>query len=188
MKCREAVEMMFRAIGKDAACCFTNGFISRIAYITKDRPMNLYMVGSMGLVSSVGLGIAMNSKRRVVVFDGDGSALMNLGALPLIGNQRPRNLLHVILDNGCYASTGGQATVSDTTDFCGLAKASGYGAVFSACSALELARKLPSALRARGPALLHIRIEAETAAPPVRVAVTPQQMAVRIKKHISGRR
>ncbi|HOU36172.1 MAG TPA: thiamine pyrophosphate-dependent enzyme, partial [Candidatus Omnitrophota bacterium] len=97
MKCREAVEIMFKVIGKDAVCCFTNGFIGRIAYIVKDRLTNFYMVGSMGLVSSVGLGIAINSKRRVVVFDGDGSALMNLGALPLIGNQKPENLLHVIL-------------------------------------------------------------------------------------------
>ncbi|HQQ06781.1 MAG TPA: thiamine pyrophosphate-dependent enzyme [Candidatus Omnitrophota bacterium] len=185
MKCAEALEILLKSIGKDAVCCFTNGFISRIAYLVKDRPNHFYMVGSMGLVSSVGLGIAMNSKRRVAVFDGDGSALMNLGALALIGNRKQSNLVHVILDNGCYASTGGQQTVSGTVDFVRLARASGYRTAVSIGDAKKLQRELSALSGARGPLLIHVRVEAEIVAPSTRVTVTPEQMAARVRSYLT---
>lgn len=73
-----------------------------------DRPENFYMLGSMGLASSIGLGLAMSSPRRVVVLDGDGAATMNMGGFATIGHARPPNLMHVIIDNEANGSTGFQ--------------------------------------------------------------------------------
>lgn len=81
-------------------------------YALHDRDLNYYMFGSMGLVSSIGLGLALKSKRRVVVLDGDGSLLMNPNALVEIARMDPSNLTIVALDNGAYGSTGSQETLT----------------------------------------------------------------------------
>src|SRR5436853_7661412 len=74
-----------------------------------DRPENFYTWGSMGLASSMGLGLAMaRPDLRVFVLDGDGSLLMNLGSLATIGWTRPKNLVLIVWDNGEYGTTGGQ--------------------------------------------------------------------------------
>jgi sulfopyruvate decarboxylase len=79
-------------------------------YAFKDRDLNFYMFGSMGLVSSIGLGIALRSERTVIAFDGDGSLLMNPNALLEIAKEAPKNLIIIGLDNGAYGSTGSQET------------------------------------------------------------------------------
>lgn len=79
-------------------------------YACRDRDLNFYMFGSMGLVSSIGLGLALRTERKVVVFDGDGSLLMNPNALLEIGKESPKNLIIIGLDNGAYGSTGSQET------------------------------------------------------------------------------
>lgn len=105
----------------------TTGYTGRELYALEDRPSQLYMVGSMGCAVSVGLGLALaQPKRRIIVLDGDGAALMRMGALTTVGHEDPPNLLHLLLDNGMHESTGGQATVSRTIDFPAIAMASGY--------------------------------------------------------------
>jgi sulfopyruvate decarboxylase subunit beta len=79
-------------------------------YACKDRALNFYMFGSMGLVSSIGMGIALRSEKTVVAFDGDGSLLMNPNALLEIAKEAPKNLIIIALDNGAYGSTGSQET------------------------------------------------------------------------------
>jgi len=79
-------------------------------YACRDRDLNFYMFGSMGLVSSIGLGIALRTKKTVVTFDGDGSLLMNPNALLEISREAPKNLIIICLDNGAYGSTGSQET------------------------------------------------------------------------------
>lgn len=79
-------------------------------YACKDRDLNFYMFGSMGLVSSIGLGLALLTERTVVVFDGDGSLLMNPNALFEVGKEAPKNMTIIGLDNGAYGSTGSQET------------------------------------------------------------------------------
>ena len=82
-------------------------------FAAKDRPANFYTWGSMGLASSIGLGLAMaRPELRVFVLDGDGSLLMNLGSLATIGWVRPQNLVVIVWDNEEYATTGGQATAT----------------------------------------------------------------------------
>lgn len=110
----------------------TTGYTGRELWALADAPNRFYMVGSMGCAASLGLGLAIaRPERRVVVVDGDGAALMRLGVLATLGHERPQNLVHVLLDNGQHESTGGQATVSSTVDFCSLAAAAGYPKVMA---------------------------------------------------------
>src|SRR5439155_582036 len=90
-----------------------NGYICRESFSLGDRPQNFYMIGSMGLASAIGLGLALaRPHHRAVVFDGDGNLLMNLGILAQVGARRPANLVHCVFDNGVYGSTGNQASLS----------------------------------------------------------------------------
>jgi len=115
------------AIGGQDIVVATTGFTGRELYALHDLPNQLYMVGSMGCAATLGLGLAIaQPTRRVIVIDGDGAALMHLGGLTTLGAERPRNLVHILLDNGLHESTGGQATVSAGVDFCGIAAAAGY--------------------------------------------------------------
>ncbi|AKB50446.1 Sulfopyruvate decarboxylase - alpha subunit [Methanosarcina barkeri str. Wiesmoor] len=79
-------------------------------YACRDRKLNFYMFGSMGLVSSIGFGLALRTEKTVVTFDGDGSLLMNPNALLEIARETPKNLIVICLDNGAYGSTGSQET------------------------------------------------------------------------------
>jgi phosphonopyruvate decarboxylase len=116
-----------RAMGERDVAVSTTGYTSRELYAQLDRPSQLYLVGAMGCASSVGLGLALRCPDlRVIVLDGDGAALMRLGAMGAIGYERPRNLLHVVLDNGLYESTGGQATTARSVDLGAIAAACGY--------------------------------------------------------------
>lgn len=136
-----------------------------------DRPENFYTWGSMGVASSIGLGLAVaRPDRRVVVLDGDGSLLMNLGTLATIATCRPPNLVVVVLDNGLYGTTGGQPTATAAgADLAAIARAAGVGAA-AAVRALEaLDAALEEALRAAGPWVIVARVEesAPTVKPPL---------------------
>lgn len=114
------------------------GFPSRELYEIKDRAKNFYMLGSMGLASSIGLGLAMakdneenkenkeNKNEKIIVFDGDGSVLMNMGSLVTMFNQNPKNLIFIVFDNVCYGSTGNQCTYAQNVDLLEVAKAIGF--------------------------------------------------------------
>ena len=123
----QAIETIFDdVVDSDLVLCAT-GMISREVFEVQDRPSNFYMIGSMGLLSSFGLGLALMSPgQRVIVLDGDGSVLMGLGTLPLIATEAPPNLLHIVLDNEAYQSTGGQPCISANVSIADIGKASGY--------------------------------------------------------------
>lgn len=86
------------------------GFPSRELYSISDRPQNFYMLGSMGMASSIGLGLSLAQNKKVYVIDGDGSILMNLGSLSTVGNYAPSNYYLIIVDNSAHGSTGNQPT------------------------------------------------------------------------------
>jgi thiamine pyrophosphate-dependent acetolactate synthase large subunit-like protein len=99
------------ALAGDAPIVASLGHPAYDLFAAGDRPRNFYTWGSMGLASSVGLGLALaRPDVRVFVLDGDGSLLMNLGSLATIGLLRPANLVLVVMDNEEYATTGGQKT------------------------------------------------------------------------------
>jgi sulfopyruvate decarboxylase subunit beta len=114
------------------------------------RPNWFYLQHAMGLASSLGLGIALcRPERRVIVLDGDGSVLMNLGGLTTLARYRPRNLVHIIFDNESLLSVGGFPTATSTgSDLAGMAKAAGVPHTAVVRTPNELADAVDVALRA----------------------------------------
>ncbi|MDR2030890.1 MAG: phosphonopyruvate decarboxylase [Azoarcus sp.] len=116
-------------------------------------------VGSMGHTASIALGLALGRPdKRVVCLDGDGSLLMHMGALPIIGSLKPARLLHVLLNNAAHESVGGQATVADRMDFRAIALASGYTAYEQANSVEEISRAWNVLTAQPGPLMLEIKL------------------------------
>src|SRR5207247_3104935 len=115
-------------------------------------------VGFMGGASSLGLGLALaNPNRRVVVFDGDGSLLMQLGSLATIAGARPRNLIHLLFKNGVYHTSGSQEIPGGlVVDFVQMAKGAGYRDAFAIKDLGEFRRRFPSMLTAEGPLFVEL--------------------------------
>jgi phosphonopyruvate decarboxylase len=147
---------------------------------------HLYQVGSMGGAAPMGLGVALNAKRPVVVLDGDGAALMKLGAFATVGAQAPANLTHIVLDNGVHDSTGGQPTVSAGVDFARIAVACGYRAGYHCDSLAGFERAWAAAARAGGPSLIHLRIRPGSLEKLGRPTVTPPEVARRFRAFVTG--
>ena len=136
----------------------TTGYASRYLHHAGDRPRNFYMQGSMGHASSLALGYAAaRPEEKVVVLDGDGAALMHLGILSTIGAERPANLVHVVIDNGGYESTGAQQGTSGTTDIASIARACGYLAASTVDTVESLQQQLAFAASSHGPHLIVVR-------------------------------
>ena len=126
-------------------------------YALRDRDLNYYMFGSMGLVSSIGLGLALKSERRVVVLDGDGSLLMNPNALVEIARMDPANLTIVALDNGAYGSTGSQETLTAKfLDLELLARGCGIENTVKVHTKEEIGDAVSGALGADGLTFIHV--------------------------------
>jgi phosphonopyruvate decarboxylase len=181
------LERVLALVPDEAALVATTGKTGRELFTLADREQHLYLVGSMGCASGLALGVSLNSRRKVVVLDGDGAALMKLGTLATIGAYAPRNLVHIILDNGVHDSTGGQATVSPLVDFVDAALACGY-AWGCCCDSLEgFDRAFREALdNAYGPALIHIRIKPGSIEKLGRPTVPPYEVARRFKAFLAA--
>lgn len=180
-----ALERVLAAVPDSAALIVTTGKAGRELFTLADRSQHLYLVGSMGCASGVGLGVALSTTRPVVVLDGDGAALMKLGTLATVGAMRPRNLVHVVLDNGVHDSTGGQATVSPNVDFAAVALACGYRRAVSCDSLLGLDQAMAQALRAAGPTLIHMRIAPGSMEKLGRPTVAPHEVARRFQAFLT---
>ncbi len=141
---------------------FTCGATTREMVAADRRENHLYVVDSMGLVSSIvlglSLGLAGKSDQRVVGVEGDGGMLMNLNALATIGFLQPSNLLLIVLDNQSYASTGGQATFTTELDLAGVALSCGLK-TWQAADLEELKQSLVESARTPGPAFILGKID-----------------------------
>jgi len=133
---------------------------SKEVYYTKDRSRNFYMLGSFGLASSISLGLALSQKEKVICIDGDGSLLTNLGTLATIANQNPNNLILIVLDNGCYGTTGNQKShTSGLTDLENVAKACGFRITFKLRDKNELFNTLNKCLKNCNLSFIHVIVE-----------------------------
>ena len=122
------------------------GLPSQELHLIDDQPSNFYMLGTMGLASSIGLGLALAQKKKVISIDGDGSVLTNLGTLPTIANNVANNFILLIIDNGSYGSTGDQPTYAGKkTSLSAVAKACGCENVIE-CKAKDTALAVRDAL------------------------------------------
>lgn len=159
MKLAEALSVVIPLL-HDEVVVHANGFISRESFNIQDRLGNFYMIGSMGLASSIALGVALNRPdRRVVVFDGDGNVLMNMGSLAMIAATQPKNLVHFVFDNEVYGSTGNQRTVSGQVPLEEIARASGYQRARRVDAEAALRAAAQEFLAHPGPSFLLIKIE-----------------------------
>lgn len=160
----------------------TTGYTGRELFSIADRLNHLYMVGSMGCASSLGLGLSLALPgQQIVVVDGDGAALMRMGNLPTIGAFAGNNFRHLILDNGMHESTGGQATVSPSVSFAAIAKACGYPDAGESSSLSTLASFLETG---QGPSLLQLKIRPGVPAALARPDVGPRDVKQRLMKHL----
>jgi phosphonopyruvate decarboxylase len=180
------LERVLALVPEAAGIVATTGKTGRELFTLADRKQHLYLVGSMGCASGLALGIALNSRRKIIVLDGDGAALMKLGTLATIGAYAPDNLIHVILDNGVHDSTGGQATVSPVVDFVDAALACGYARAYCCDSLDGFDRAFQGAVDdAAGPALIHIRIRPGSIEKLGRPTVSPYDVARRFKAFLA---
>ncbi len=182
----EVLARVLAASGDDVAIIATTGKCGRELFTLADREQHLYQVGSMGCALGMGLGVAGNVARPVVVLDGDGAMLMKLGTLATVGAEAPSNLVHIVLDNGVHDSTGGQPTVSPGVDFAAAAVACGYRRAVRLDDAGEVEAALRAALKAPGPHMLHVRVRPGSLAKLGRPTVKPPEVARRFKDFLAG--
>lgn len=125
-----------------------------------DRPLNYFAFGAMGLASSHGLGLALaRPDKRVVVLDGDGSLLMNLGTLVTIGAVAPRNFVHFVGHNGSYEANGGHPIPNKAVDFAGIARSAGIPSCFTISDLADFEARIAGFLKDDGPIFADLLIE-----------------------------
>jgi thiamine pyrophosphate-dependent acetolactate synthase large subunit-like protein len=182
----EAIQAVLRATAEEPII-FTTGYSCRIARGLADRANHFYMTGSMGLASSIGIGVALETRRTTVVVDGDGALLMNPVGLVTAGALTELRLVHVLLDDGRYASTGGQAVPSTRTDLCAWATASGYPRVHSTGDLAEFTQLVTEEIAACASPVF-LRGVLTTPDPPVaaRIDADLGDHARRFQAHLAG--
>ncbi|MFB6464045.1 phosphonopyruvate decarboxylase [Bradyrhizobium tunisiense] len=148
----QVIDLICQHVDADTLIVSTTGFISRELFRLRDRPLNFYMQGSLGHCSAVAAGLALASPTRLVLaLDGDGSVLMHMGILSTIGYASPKNLIHVVLDNESYVSTGGQLSTSRTSSLDVVASACGYRTATRCDEAEQIITVMQQCARGSGP-------------------------------------
>jgi sulfopyruvate decarboxylase subunit beta len=176
----EAIGELVQRVTDDTLIVCCNGMIGRELFTAKDRPGTFYMIGSMGLALSIGLGLALaRPDRKVVVLDGDGNVLMGMNVLASVASEAPKNLWHVVLDNQTHASTGGQRTISGQIALEEVARATGYRAAYRAGDAASFGAALDQAFAQDGPSVVLGTVEGGTLKGIARVEPSPPELAAR---------
>ncbi|WP_238918465.1 phosphonopyruvate decarboxylase [Clostridium sp. YIM B02555] len=161
----EAIETLVNEINDNSVIISTTGMASRELFEIRekkshDHNKDFLTVGSMGHASQIGLAIALNKKDKVVYcVDGDGALLMHLGGLAIIGNQKPNNFRHILINNGAHDSVGGQETVGFDVDISKIAEACGFENCYSCDSKLKLEELLEKAKDLEGPLFIEIKVK-----------------------------
>lgn len=141
----ELLEILKPILSDELVVC-NIGSPSQELHAIDDQPSNFYMLGTMGLASSIGLGLAMATDKKVIAIDGDGSVLTNMGTLATIGNNHQSNFILLVVDNGSYGSTGDQPTYTGgRTSLAKVAEACGCDNVVE-CSADDTPDAIKAAL------------------------------------------
>lgn len=164
-----------------------NGYICRESFQLKDREANFYMIGSMGLASSIGLGIALcRPHEKVIIFDGDGNVLMSMGNLAMIGATAPKNLVHVVIDNEVYESTGSQRSLSSATALEKVAQSCGYRKAMRVDQKEQIGPAFAKMLAEEGPSFLLIKVEPSFDPATGRVTHSPEEIKSRFMQSMAG--
>ena len=179
---KEAVKLIVNEIGNQPIIS-ANGILSRDLFDTGEKESNFYMIGSMGLASSIGLGVALkNPKKKVYVFDGDGNILMNLGSIVTIGSLKPKNFVHIVFDNSSHDSTGGQPTNSSHVDLGKIAQAAKIK-TFKVSTKNQISKIISKIKNESGPIFIHVKIE-KGGDKSIRVDISPKKIKERFMKSL----
>lgn len=161
----EAIEIVVSQMKENSVIVSTTGMASRELFELREKHKenhnkDFLTVGSMGHASQIALGIALSNKdKEVYCIDGDGSLLMHLGGLAIIGNAEPKNFRHILINNGAHDSVGGQETVGLKIDTLAIAKACGYKECYSCSSKAELLNLSEKITNVEGSVLLEIKVK-----------------------------
>ncbi|MEM9129152.1 MAG: sulfopyruvate decarboxylase subunit beta [Pseudomonadota bacterium] len=161
------------------------GIPSQELHAIDDQPTNFYMLGTMGLASSIGLGLALAQPKTVISIDGDGSVLTNLGTLPTIANNVADNYILMIIDNGSYGSTGDQPTYTGKkTSLAAMARAAGCDNVVEVQD-VDTGKALQEAIDSRKMTIMVVKCDSGNAKMPV-ITMDPVVIRDRFMKAVSA--
>jgi len=187
MKRYEALETIINSLTGDEFIISCTGMISRELYSIKDSPHHFYTLGSMGLPSSIGLGVAITqTEEKIIVIEGDGGTLMGMGTIATIGNLSPKNFIQIVLDNEVHESTGEQKTVSNTIKLELVAEAAGYKIAKKVTSPEELKSVIKKCLNIDGPSFIIVKVERGRKDVP-RIPIEPVKIKERFKNSFKNR-
>ncbi len=177
MTVRDAISHLLRRYA-GAFVVSSCGYLSRDLFALADRPGHFYMLGSMGMAAPLALGVAIaRPDALVLVLDGDGSFVMNLGATAMIASEAPPRLVHAVFDNGMHESTGAQQTVP----------VPGYGSLGYATTSCA---PDPAAIAVLpdpdGPLLVHLPVVPRVNGPEPRIGRPPRQLATEFSRSLRG--
>ncbi len=189
MERARCIEMIYPELG-DKLVVTIMGAAAQELYDLGHRENFFYLQHAMGLASSIGLGLATHAPaQRVIVLDGDGSVLMNLGTFATLARYRPRNLIHIVFDNGSLLSTGGfdSHTLSGTTDLAAIARGAGIEHVAAVSESLAFGEAFMEALERDDLSVIVARV---AAVGPEKYGMDLQlpENAFRFRRHIQGLR
>ncbi len=177
---KTAIAMALEHIEFDDRIVSANGFISRDLFTVNDTKPIFYMIGSMGLASSIGLGIGLKDPgRKVFVFDGDGNILMNLGSLTTVGSLKPKNFVHIVFDNSVHESTGSQPTNTNFVSIEKIAKACNYNHAFTVRTKNNFLKILRKIKKLKGPIMIVVKIQQSNIERSRRVNIPPVEIKER---------
>lgn len=159
----DAIKVVLSASQKTDLFVSTTGMASREIYELREasgegHASDFLTVGSMGHALMIASGIALFQKKTVYCIDGDGAAIMHLGSLGIAANIAPKNLRHIVINNGAHDSVGGQPTIGYSLPFPAIAKDLGYKNVFQAINSTEIEASLKRMSKCAGPSFLEIRV------------------------------
>lgn len=180
----EILESIQRRVSMNSVVITTTGKTGREYYELGDQVNQFYNVGAMGCASSIGLGIAVTTKKKVVIIDGDGALLMRTGAMATIADKAPGNLIHILLDNYSHDSTGGQTTAGKYVNFPLLASAMGYTNIGYADKIEEFEKVLSESLAADKLTFIYVPIQKGSKPGLGRPSVKPAEVAKRLQQFL----
>ncbi len=175
-------------INNEMAVIATTGKTGRELFEINDSENFFYQVGSMGCASAISLGIALNSRKKIIVIDGDGALLMKMGNISTIGRNQPRNLIHILLDNNVHDSTGQQLTNASTVNFSKIATGCGYKVSFYTNNIDDFSKIFKKVIARinNGPVFINVKIKKGSIKNLGRPTINPQDVAIRFKNFLKN--
>lgn len=187
----EAIKAVVNNLDEFDIVVSTTGKTSRELYeyrdsIGADHSRDFLTIGSMGHCSQIAMGIALaKPDKRVYCLDGDGAVIMHMGAVAIIGSRKVKNFKHIVFNNGCHDSVGGQPTCGFSVSITGIAKACGYTLALQAQTGREINEKMGIIRSADGPVMLEIRVKKGARSDLGRPKSSPEQNKTRFMEFLA---